>query len=141
MGSGSANGSERLALRDSGVRVELRPEAPLQLLAQLGNLHPRHNDEFATQHFPRLVVVRQLTRNATILAILVPAEAPVGNRLRTNELETAQERIAFRHLKFLTENGDVHKLFVWTKGFRHDECCPPCTGQCEAADFPLASSP
>src|SRR5260370_16910005 len=116
MGSGSANGSERSALRDSGVRMELCPEAPLQLLAQLGNLHPRHNDEFATQHFPRLVVVGQLTRNATILAILVPAEAPVRNRLRTNKLETAQERIAFGHLKFLTKNADAPKLFFRTKG-------------------------
>src|SRR5579859_1823939 len=62
------------------ITRQLRPQAPLQLLAQLRDFHPRHHDELAAQHFPRFVVVRQLARYAAILAILVPAKPSVRNR-------------------------------------------------------------
>src|SRR5579859_1993202 len=77
--------------RYGGILGWFRPQAPLQFLAQFRNFHSSHDDEFAAEHFARLVVVRQLAGHAAILAILVPAEAAIGNRFRANELETTQQ--------------------------------------------------
>src|SRR6266478_8671584 len=74
--------------RNRRIRWQLRPQAPLQFLAHFRDFHPRHHDELAAQHLVRLVLIRQLARHAAILAILVPAEAPVRNRFGTDELET-----------------------------------------------------
>src|SRR6185436_9496628 len=65
------------------------PKAALQLRTDRSNLHPGHHDKFAAKHFPRLVIVRQFRHYPAILAILVPAETPVRNRLWTQKLETA----------------------------------------------------
>src|SRR5207245_1116998 len=113
-----------LSLRGNGrVRSQLGAQAPLEFLAHLRDLHPRHHDELAAQHLVRLVVIRQLTAHTAVLAILIPAEAAVGNRLRANELEAAQQRITLRHLKLLSKNNDVNQFFVRAEGFRHDESC------------------
>src|SRR6266849_5734977 len=100
--------------RYSDIRRQLRPQAPLQLLAQLGHFHARHNDELAAQHFPRLVIIRQLAGNAAILAFLVPAEPSIRNGLWADKLKTAQKRIALWDLKLFSKDGDFHELFVWT---------------------------
>src|SRR5258706_5048854 len=102
------------------VGGQLRSQAPLQLLAQFGYFHAGHHDEFAAQHLARFVVVGQLARYTTILAFLVPTEPSIRNRFRANELEAAQKTVALRHLKFLAQDGNVHKLFVRTERFRHD---------------------
>src|SRR5579863_6473847 len=109
--SGLAHG---LILRQFGA------QAPLQFLAQLGDFHSRHHDEFARQHLARIIVVRQLAAYPAILAILIPAEAPVRNRLRADELKAPQQRIPLRYLKLLPQQRDLDKFFVRTKGFRHD---------------------
>src|SRR6267143_3596240 len=72
------------------VRRQLRPQTPLQLLAQLRHFHARHHDKFAAQHLARLVVVRQLAGHPAVLAFLVPAESSIRNRFRANELEAAK---------------------------------------------------
>src|SRR5258706_3812875 len=91
----------RVTLREEGTRwtyCRLRPvhglvlrqlgaQAPLQLLAELGDFHSWHHDELAGQHLPRVIVVRQLAAHTAILAILIPAESPVRNGLRADELE------------------------------------------------------
>src|SRR6266568_4754689 len=105
--------------RNSGVGGQLGAQAPLEFLAQLENFHARHDDELAAQHFARFVVIGQLAGHAAILAILVPAETAVRNGFRADELETAQERVALRHLELLSEDGDVNQLFVRTEGLRH----------------------
>src|SRR5258707_8658745 len=111
---------ESRLFRNSQVGGQLRSQTPLQLLAQFGHFHARHHDEFAAQHLARFVIVRQLAGYATILAFLVPAESSIRNRFRADELEAAQKRVALRHLKFLSQNNNVHKLFVRTERFRHD---------------------
>jgi hypothetical protein len=113
-------GLEKNLFRDGGVRGELGAETPLQLLAHVGDFHAGHHDEFAGEHFARLVIIGELASYAAILAILIPAEAPVRNSFRADELKAAQQGIAFRDLEFSTEDIDVHKLFVRTKRFRHD---------------------
>ena len=75
---------------DGGVGGELGAEAPLQFLAEVGDLHAGHDDEFAREHFAWLVVVGELAGDATVLAILIPAEAAVRDGLRTDELEAAE---------------------------------------------------
>src|SRR5713226_4760616 len=110
------------------VRRQFRAQAPLQFLAHLHDLHSGHHDELAAQHLVRLIFIWQLARHAAILAILVPAKAPIRYRFWTDELEAPQKRIPFRDLKLLPEDRYVHQLFIRTKGFRHDESCPPRTG-------------
>src|SRR5713101_3819305 len=92
--------------RNGGIRGELGPQAPLELLTQLCYLHARHHNEFAAQHFPGLVVIGQLAGYATILAFLIPAEASIRNRFRADELKTSQERVPFGHLELPAKNGD-----------------------------------
>jgi len=110
---------------DRCFRRQLRTEAPFQFLADLGDLHSGHHDELAAQHLTCLIVVRQLRRDAAILAILIPAETPVGNRLRADELKAAQDGIFLRHLEFSPQDGDLHQLLVRTKWFRHKHPGPP----------------
>jgi hypothetical protein len=110
-----------LLLRNGGVGRKLGAQAPLQFLAHVGNFHSGHNDEFARQHFARLIVVRELAGNATILAVLIPAKTAVRNGFRTDELEATEKRIALRDLEFLAHDDDINEFFVRTKGFRHDE--------------------
>jgi len=112
-----------------GVGWQFGPEAPLKLLAQLSNFHSRHDNEFAAQHFPRLILIRQLARNAAILTLLVPAESSVGYRFRANKLEASQQRVALGHLELLAQDSNVHELFIGTKRFRHNKSCPPWTGR------------
>src|SRR6266446_1440686 len=116
----SKKDSAELLLGNCQVGRQLRPQTPLQLLAQLRHFHAGHHDKFAAQHLARLVVVRQLTRYAAILAFLVPAEASIRNRFRADELEAAQKRIALRHLKLLPQDDNFHQLLVRTERFRHD---------------------
>jgi hypothetical protein len=80
-----------ILLRNRRIRRQLSPQAPLQLLTQLGNFHPSHYDELTAQHLSGLVIVRQLAGNSAVLAFLVPAESSVGNGFRADELETAQQ--------------------------------------------------
>src|SRR5713226_10106351 len=111
--------SAELLLGNCEVGRQLRPQTPLQLLAQLRHFHARHHNKFAAQHLARLVVVRQLARNAAILAFLIPAKSTIRNRLRADELEATQKRIALGHLKFLPQNRNFHQLLVRTERFRH----------------------
>ena len=118
------------------VLRQLRPQAPLQLLAEFRNLHSRHHDELTRQHFPRIIVIWQLAGHTAILAILVPAESPVRNCFRADELEAPQQRIALRHLKLIAQQRDLDKFFVRTERFRHDSS-PVSAGECAAGrNFP-----
>ena len=75
---------------DGSPRGELGAQTPFQLLTQFGDFHTRHDDKFAGKHFARLVVVGELTSDAAILAILIPAEAAIRNGFWADELEAAQ---------------------------------------------------
>lgn len=100
--------------------AQLRPQASHQLRRELGNVHSLGNDKLATQDGPGLVVILQLAIDPAILALLIPAESSVWNRLRTDELKAAQERVPFRHEKRLPKNGYLHEPFVRSKDFRHE---------------------
>src|SRR5881398_354777 len=78
-----------LRLDHGFVLRQLRPQTPLQLLAEFRDLHSRHHNELARQHFARIVVIWQLAGYTAILAILVPAESPVRNCFRADELKAA----------------------------------------------------
>jgi hypothetical protein len=106
---------------DGGVGWEFGAQTPLQFLAEVGNFHARHDDEFAGEHFARLIIVGKLTGDAAVLAILIPAESAVRNGLGADELETAKQRVALRDLEFLAQDSDVHEFFVRTERFRHGE--------------------
>jgi hypothetical protein len=45
--------------------------------------------------------IGKLSHDAAILAVLIPAETPVGDGLRADILEAAQDRILLRDLKSL----------------------------------------
>ena len=84
------------------------PEAELELRADLRDFHSRHDHEFATKHLARLVLVGELGRHTAVLAILIPAEPAVGDRLRTQKLEAAQERIFFRNFDSFLQHLDLY---------------------------------
>jgi len=76
----------------------------------------------------RFVLIRQLAGHPAILAILIPAEAPIRNSLRADKLKTPQKRVPLRDLKLFPKDADLHKLFIRPKGFRHDDSCFSVTG-------------
>src|SRR6202022_2444496 len=107
-------------LRGNGrIRRQLGAQAPLQLLADFRDYNSRHDDKFAAHHFARFVVIGELAGNTAILALLVPAEAPVRNRFRADELKTAQQRVPFWDLKFLSQYRDLHEFFVRAERLGH----------------------
>jgi hypothetical protein len=83
-------------------------EAILQFRADLGNFHARAHQELAAQEIVRAVLIGEFPDDAAILAILIPAEAPVRDSFRANVLETAQNRILFGDLKRFPHNLDFH---------------------------------
>src|SRR5579862_3745666 len=87
----TSNRDYRLRLNHGFILWQLRAQAPLQFLAQLIHFHARHHDELARQHLARLIIIRQLAAYPAILAILIPAEAPVRNGLRAEKLEAPQQ--------------------------------------------------
>jgi len=52
------------------------------------------------------VIVGQFAFDTAILAILIPAEAAIGDGLRADELEAAQERILLGDIERLAEDFD-----------------------------------
>ncbi len=63
----------------------------------------------------RLVIVHQLADHSAILAILIPAEASVGNGFRAEVLKAPEYGIFLRDLKSFPENLDLHQAFIGTK--------------------------
>lgn len=65
-----------------------------------------------------LVIVHQLADHAAILAILIPAEAPVGNRFRADVLKAPEYGVLLRDLESLPQNLDFHQAFIGAKYLR-----------------------
>jgi len=88
-----ATSRRRLAagVRIVGSELERAAEAGLQVLAHVHDFHAGHDHEFAGEHVARLIIVGQLTTDAAILAVLIPAEAAVRDRFRADELKCAKE--------------------------------------------------
>jgi hypothetical protein len=53
------------------------------------------------------------------LAFLIPAEAAVRDRFRADELERAEQRIAFGNQEGLAQDRNFNQFFVWTEEFGH----------------------
>ena len=105
---------------DGRVGRELGTETPLEFLAEFGDFHAGHDDKLASDHFTRFIIIGKLTGDAAILAILIPAEAAVGDRFRADKLKTTKQGVAFRNLEFFSENRNFNEFFVRTERFRHD---------------------
>jgi hypothetical protein len=106
-----------------GTSAEFRPQAKPQLRAQLSDGHAIGDQELAAQHLARLVVIGQLAVDATVLAILIPAEAAVRNRFRAEVLEAAQERILLRNFEGLAEDGDFNQALEGPERLGHNALC------------------
>jgi hypothetical protein len=76
---------------------QFRPETANEFRRQVGDIHTLGNQEFTTQDGTRLIVVRQLAIDPAVLAVLVPTETAVRNRLWADELKGAQKRISLGH--------------------------------------------
>jgi hypothetical protein len=104
-------------------REKLLAERVLEANAQLGthvrNLHPGHDNELAALHLPRLIIVRELGLNAAILAILIPAETAVRNRLGAEKLKAPKERVSIWNFHGLPEHFDLYQLLVRPKRSRN----------------------
>jgi len=64
--------------------------------------------------------VRQLSDHAAILAVLIPAEASIGDGFRADVLKAAQNGVLFGNLKRLTQNLDFYQPFI---GAKYLSCC------------------
>ena len=71
------------------VDVQSFDAAADQLRSELGDYHAGDDVEFAGEHGPGFIVIRQLASDFAVLAFLVPAEAAVGDGLRADVLEGA----------------------------------------------------
>jgi hypothetical protein len=98
--------------------AQLVLEAILQFGADLGNLHARADQELAAQEFVRAVFVCEFADDATILAVLVPAESPVRNRFRADVLKAAENRVFFRNLESFPQDFDFDEPLVRAKNLR-----------------------
>lgn len=68
--------------------------------------HPFLHHEFAGKCCPSRSALPEIVRDPAILAILIPTKAPVGDIVRRQVLQAAQERIVLRNLKLPASNGD-----------------------------------
>jgi hypothetical protein len=97
---------------------QLALQAILQLGADLGNFHARADHELAAQEFVRAVFIGEFCDHAAILAVLIPAEAAIGNSFRANVLKTAKNRILLGNLKGFSQDRDFDQAFVGPKNLR-----------------------
>ena len=95
-------------------------QAILQLGADLCNFHASAYQKLAAQEFMRAVFIGELTGNAAILAILIPAESSVGDCLGADVLKAAKNRVLLRDLKGLPKNFDFYQPLIRAK----DLCSP-----------------
>jgi hypothetical protein len=107
-------------------------EAVLQFGADFADFHSRAYQKFTAQEFVRALFIGQFSNDATILAVLVPAEAAVGYRFGTDVLKAPQNGVLFRNLKHLPKYRDFDKPLVGAEylsapirggGFRHLRSC------------------
>jgi len=68
-------------------------QAILELGADLGNFHARAYQKLATEQFVRLIFVQELSGDAAILAVLIPAESAVRDGFGANVLKGAENGI------------------------------------------------
>jgi hypothetical protein len=90
-------------------------EAILQFGADFRDFHTRTDQELATQEIVRALLIRQLSNDAAILAVLVPAETPVRDGFRTNVLKASKDRILLGDLENLPKNFDLNQPLVRPK--------------------------
>ena len=109
--------------REKLLSIQLVLQAILQFRADLSNFHTGAYHEFAAKKFVRAILVRQLADNAAILAILIPAEASVGNGFRADVLKRAENGVLFRDIKRLPQNLDCNEPFIWAKYLRRPIGC------------------
>jgi hypothetical protein len=95
-----------------GLLSQFVVQAVFQFGADLGDFHARADEEFAAQEIVRALLVGELSNDAAILAILVPAESSVRDRFRADVLKAAQNRILFGNLESFPQNLDFHQALV-----------------------------
>jgi hypothetical protein len=100
--------------------AEFAAEAPLQFRRYVRNLHAGDHEKFAGQHGARGVVVGELADDFAVLALLIPAEAAVGNRFGADVLEGAEKAVFLRDVEGAAEDGDRNEPLVGTKDVGHE---------------------
>ena len=101
---------------------ELGAKAANQLGRKLRYIHTLRDHELATQNRARAVFVLQLAIHTAILAVLIPAEPAVGDSVRADKLETAQDGIFFRDEERPAEDINFYQALERTKDLGHG--CP-----------------
>ena len=102
-------------IRWKSLLPQLILEAILQFGADLGDFHARAYQKFAAQEFMRAVFIGEFSDHAAILAVLIPAKTPVGNRFRADVLKAAKNRVFFGDLKSLPHDFDFNQPLVGAK--------------------------
>lgn len=81
-------------------------QAVANLLADFPHPHAVLNHQLAGDCGALRRPFTQVINHATVLAVLIPAEAAVRNGLRNKILQTAKQNIVFRNTNFSTEELD-----------------------------------
>jgi hypothetical protein len=97
------------------LRFQFFLQAVLQFGADLGDFHSGAHEKLAAQEIMRALFVGKLSGDAAILAILIPAEAAVRDRIRADVLKTTKDRVLFRHLEGFPKDFDFDEAFVRAK--------------------------
>jgi hypothetical protein len=113
----NAAANVRIATRvETGkLLIQLGLKAILQFWADFGDFHAWAHQEFAAQEFMGAVFIGEFSNDAAILAVLIPAETPVWNGLRTDVLEAAKNRVLLWNLKSFPHDLNFDQPFVGSK--------------------------
>ena len=92
---------------DSVFQVQTA-ETVLDLVGESEYSHPFLHHDLAGKAHPLFASLSQVELNAAILAVFVPAEAPVGNVFRGEELHTPQQGVVLGNLERASVDFDLH---------------------------------
>src|SRR5262249_30394653 len=87
-------------------------KAITDLGSDLRHPHPRLHHQFTAQPLTLLRALTIVECDAAVLALLVPAEASIGDVLRRQELEAAQHHVVLGDFDLFPHDGDLDQILI-----------------------------
>ena len=102
-------------------------QAVVNLRADLGDPQAVLDHQLAGQCGTGGGALTHINRDSAVLAVLIPAEGTVGDSLRGEVLQTAQDGIVLRNFEFPAQHPDFYQPGKWAKecarsGHAPDDC-------------------
>ena len=106
-----ASGAERVEIA-SELLAQLFLQAVFQFGTDLGDFHAGADEKLAAQEVVRAIFIGKFADDAAVLAILIPAEASIGNGFRADVLEAAEDGVLLGDLESLSQILDFDQPLV-----------------------------